>query len=96
MEQRSAVGVLDKAVAVLEALSAGPLDLTGLCARTALPRATAHRLAGALELHRLVGRSDSGAYVLGPRLAELADPFTARAGPVLAHLSLRRASASRS
>ena len=66
----SDVGVLDKAVAVLAALSAGPATLAQLVERTGVARATAHRLATALEAHRLVER-DGGRFCLGPRMAEL-------------------------
>jgi DNA-binding IclR family transcriptional regulator len=65
------VGVLDKAVSVLDALEDGPQALAGLAAATGLPRATAHRLAAALAVHGLVGRDDAGRYVLGPRLVSL-------------------------
>ena len=94
MEQSSGVGVLDKGVRLLAALAAGPVGLTGLMERTGLPRATAHRLASALEVHRLVTRDATGRYVLGPRLVELAsaagdpvaDAVVAAAGPVLGRL----------
>ena len=57
MDSVSGVGVLDKAVSVLHALAErGPLGLTDLQAAAGLPRATAHRLAVALELHGLVRR----------------------------------------
>src|SRR3954447_16309646 len=68
----SGVGVLDKAAIVLGALEAGPSTLAQLVAATGLARPTAHRLAVALEHHRLVGRDLQGRFVLGPRLAELA------------------------
>ena len=68
----SGVGVLDKAVLVLTSLEAGPLSLTELCARTELPRATAHRLASALEAHDFVARDGVGRFILGPALARLA------------------------
>ena len=45
-----------------------PRSLTELARATGLPRATAHRLASALERHLLVGRDDAG-------------PLRARAGP---------------
>jgi DNA-binding IclR family transcriptional regulator len=65
----SGVGVLDKSVTVLAALAErGPLSLAGLVEATGLSRATAHRLAGALEVHRLVGRDGAGRYRLGLRL----------------------------
>jgi DNA-binding IclR family transcriptional regulator len=62
------VGVLDKAISIVDALEAGPLPLNGLIAATGLSRATAHRLATALELHGLVGRDREGQFCLGPRL----------------------------
>ena len=91
MEHDSGVGVLDKAVRVLDALDAGPAALAELVERTGLPRATAHRLAVALEHHRLVSRDLQGRFILGPRLAELAsaageDRLLAAAGPVLTAL----------
>jgi DNA-binding IclR family transcriptional regulator len=91
MDNSSGVGVLDKAALVLAALEAGPATLAGLVAGTGLARPTAHRLAVALEHHRLVARDMQGRFVLGPRLAELSaaageDRLLAAAGPVLARL----------
>ena len=84
----SGIGVLDKSVAILASVAAQPRALADLVETTAIPRATAHRLAVALEAHRLLGRDADGRFVLGPRLAELAtalpDPLVAAAGPVLA------------
>jgi DNA-binding IclR family transcriptional regulator len=76
---------------VLGALEAGPSTLAQLVSATGLARPTAHRLAVALEHHRLVGRDMQGRFVLGPRLGELAsaageDRLLASAGPVLAAL----------
>jgi DNA-binding IclR family transcriptional regulator len=62
---------LDKAVSILRALAEEPATLAELVERTGLPRATAHRLAVALEGHRLVRRTESGAWAPGPALAEL-------------------------
>src|SRR3954465_15641339 len=45
--QPNPVAVLDKAVAILRAVADEPATLADLVARTRLPRATAHRLAGA-------------------------------------------------
>jgi DNA-binding IclR family transcriptional regulator len=69
----SGVGVLDKSVAVLGAVAAadGPCSLGQLVAATGFSKATAHRLAGALEAHALLRRSDDGRYLLGRRLVEL-------------------------
>ncbi|GAA2021863.1 IclR family transcriptional regulator [Pseudokineococcus marinus] len=91
MDKSSGVGVLDKAAAVLAALEAGPASLAQLVAATGLARPTAHRLAVALEHHRLVGRDMQGRFVLGPRLPELAsaageDRLIAAAGPALTAL----------
>ena len=77
------VGVLDKSVAILAALAeAGPLSLAGLVEATGLSRPTAHRLAAALEAHRLVGRDGAGRYRLGLRLLGWAGAVSAGAGLV--------------
>lgn len=73
------VGVLDRSVALLDLLGDGPRTLRWLAGASGLPRPTAYRLLVALEAHRLVARDASGAFALGPRLAELA----LRAGPAL-------------
>ncbi len=91
MDNSSGVGVLDKAALVLSALETGPTTLAGLVTATGLARPTAHRLAVALEHHRLVSRDLQGRFILGPRLSELAaaageDRLLATAGPVLARL----------
>src|SRR3954451_9980795 len=78
--QPNPVAVLDKAVAILSAVSEAPVTLTELVARTGIPRATAHRLAVALEGHRLVRRTDDGSWTTGPGLAELARGGTDLAG----------------
>jgi len=68
----SNVGVLDKAVGVLRALERhGPAGLADLQRITGLPRATAHRLAAALEQHRLVRRDGDGRFCLGHGLVGL-------------------------
>ncbi|MEU6619698.1 IclR family transcriptional regulator [Streptomyces litmocidini] len=87
----SGVGVLDKAAVILGALASGPATLAELVAATGLARPTAHRLATALERHRMVGRDLQGRFVLGPRLSELSavageDCLLVAAGPVLTSL----------
>jgi DNA-binding IclR family transcriptional regulator len=67
----SGVGVVDKAVGVLAALERGPQSLADLVAVTGLSRATAHRLAVALEAHGLVRRDEDGRFTLGLRLIGL-------------------------
>ena len=91
MDNSSGVGVLDKAAVVLAALEAGPATLAHLVAATGLARPTAHRLAVALEHHRLVARDLQGRFILGPRLGELSaaageDQLLAAAGPILNRL----------
>ncbi|MDP9183493.1 MAG: IclR family transcriptional regulator [Actinomycetota bacterium] len=88
MEQSSGVGVLDKAVLVLDAVHGGAHSLAALTERTGLSRATAHRLAVALEVHGLLIRDGSGRWSIGPRVGRLAgnDTLLERAAPVLARL----------
>lgn len=93
MESISGVGVVDKVVMVLRALeSAGPSTLIELQERTGLPRATAHRLASALEDHGLVRRDGTGRFALGWGLvsmgqaAAIALPLVDIARPVLNEL----------
>ncbi len=89
--KNSGVGVLDKAVAILSTLEAGPHSLAELVAATGIARPTAHRLAVALEFHRLVARDLTGRFVLGPRSSELGaaageDHLLAAAAPALSAL----------
>ena len=90
-KKSSGVGVLDKSLRILATLESGPHSLSELVAITAIARPTAHRLAVALEFHRLVARDLLGRFVLGPRSAELAaaageDRLLAIAAPALAIL----------
>jgi DNA-binding IclR family transcriptional regulator len=85
----SGVGVLDKAIAILGATVDGA-SLAELVERSGLPRATAHRLAQALEVHRMLVRDEAGRWRPGPRLAEFAnaapDILLTAASPVLTAL----------
>ena len=90
MDNISGVGVVDKVVAVLSALETnGPSSLLELQQATALPRATAHRLATALEDHGLIRRDDEGHFALGwglvslGRAASAVLPLVELARPVL-------------
>ena len=78
MDIVTGVGVLDKAAHVLRSVADGPRTLAGLQAATGLPRATAHRLAVALETHGLLRRDDDGRFDLGPELASLGRAAAAR------------------
>lgn len=77
-------------MAVLRAVAAEPCGLAELCAKTGLPRATAHRLAVGLEVHRLLRRGPDGRWRPGTSLAELAggatDPLLDAATSVLPKL----------
>jgi DNA-binding IclR family transcriptional regulator len=90
VEQHSGIGVLDKAVLVMRTVAASPCGLAELCARTGLPRATAHRLAVGLEVHRLLRRDADGRWRPGPALRELGegalDPLLDAAAMVLPRL----------
>jgi DNA-binding IclR family transcriptional regulator len=92
MDSVSGVGVLDKALAVLAAVEPSPASLVELVERTGLSRATAHRLAVALEAHGLLRRDDDGRFCLGLRLIGLghaaaeALPTWAAARPALVWL----------
>ncbi|HUQ62771.1 MAG TPA: IclR family transcriptional regulator [Acidimicrobiales bacterium] len=84
MDSVSGVGVLDKAISILDALETGALSLAELVDVTGLPRATAHRLAQALETHQMVERADDGRFALGPRLQGVT--LVASARPALERL----------
>lgn len=71
MDIVTGVGVVDKAVHVLRAVADQPRSLHALSNVTGIPRATAHRLAVALEAHGLLRRDDEGRFDLGPELAAL-------------------------
>jgi DNA-binding IclR family transcriptional regulator len=90
VEQHSGIGVLDKAVMVLRTVAGSPCGLAELCLRTGLPRATAHRLAVGLEVHRLLRRDADGRWSPGPALRELGegalDPLLDAAAMVLPRL----------
>jgi DNA-binding IclR family transcriptional regulator len=87
VRQDSGIGVLDKAVGVLRTISDSPCGLAQLCERTGLPRATAHRLAAGLEVHRMLARDGEGRWRLGPAIGELAaripDPLLTASAAVL-------------
>ena len=90
MDSVRGVGVIDKAVAILHGLQRnGPMTLSELQVAAELPRATAHRLATALEEHGLVRRDGAGRFALGLALIGLGHaaaerfPLADAARPVL-------------
>ena len=84
--------MLDKAIEVIDTLVSGPKSLAELVTATGLPRATAHRLAVALEHHDFVRRDADGRFALGFRLAALgraaldSSPLAELSRPALASL----------
>jgi DNA-binding IclR family transcriptional regulator len=88
VEHSSGVGVLDKAVLVLDAVQDGAYSLAALTEATGLSRATTHRLAVALEVHRFLAREGDGRWRLGSRVVTTGgvDRMLDRAGPVLGRL----------
>jgi DNA-binding IclR family transcriptional regulator len=72
MDSVSSVGVLDKAFGVLKSIETyGPQTLVDLQSTTAVPRATLHRLAVALESHGMLRRDPAGRFCLGLGLVGL-------------------------
>lgn len=71
--RRTAVGVLDRAVAILEAVERGARTLPDVVRSTGYSRSTAHRLLQAMEAHGLLSYTGARGYHLGPRLLHLAD-----------------------
>ncbi len=92
MDIVTGVGVLDKAMTVLRAVGVQPLSLNELQAETDLPRATAHRLATALEAHGVLRRDAVGRFELGHalislgRAADVRFPLDDLARPILSAL----------
>src|SRR5919197_3870965 len=66
------VGVLDRSMAILQAVEHGARSFTAIVETTGLTRSTAHRLIGALEDHGLLFHVGGLGYALGPRLLGLA------------------------
>jgi DNA-binding IclR family transcriptional regulator len=85
--------VLDKAMLVVSAGAERPQSLVEIERATGLPRATAHRLASALEAHGLLRRDGSGRFELGHvlvglgRIAEQRFTLVDLARPVLEDLA---------
>jgi DNA-binding IclR family transcriptional regulator len=67
---------LDKSMQLLDRVADGPCTLTELVEATGITRATAHRLAVALEGHGLLRRTPGGRFALGLHLVALAREAT--------------------
>jgi DNA-binding IclR family transcriptional regulator len=87
------VGVLDRAIDVIDAVEAGARSFTAISEATGLTKPTAHRLINALVAHGFLLYVDGVGYVLGPRLLNLAStamrelPLRQLARPALEHLA---------
>ncbi|MFD4255739.1 IclR family transcriptional regulator [Amycolatopsis thermoflava] len=78
------VGVLDRVVAILDAVEANPMGASEIARALGLSVPTAHRLVSAMVKHGLLHRDDDGRHHIGPRFASSA--LTAAATPVLTGL----------
>ncbi len=73
-ESKSApVGVVGKVLRILEALDASPtgLQLREISQQTSVNKSTAYRFVAHLESEGYLFRDDTGAYIVGPKLARL-------------------------
>jgi DNA-binding IclR family transcriptional regulator len=66
------VGVLDRAVDVLDAVEGGARSFTTIAEATGLTKPTAHRMITALQSHGFLMHVGGVGYALGPRLLNLA------------------------
>jgi DNA-binding IclR family transcriptional regulator len=66
------VGVLDRSMAILDAVQAGALTNASIARVTGLPRTTCHRLLTAMATHGLLEHVGDRGYRLGPRLVSIA------------------------
>ena len=86
----SGIKVLDRAMLILVTIGEKPRSLTELCEATGLPRATAHRLASALETHHILTRTADGRWTIGAVLTSLgarsATTLVDAATPIMAAL----------
>ena len=87
------VGVLDRAIDVLDAVEAGARSFTAIADATGLTKPTSHRMITALQAHGLLMHVDGVGYALGPRLLDLAStalrelPLRQLAHPALEQLA---------
>jgi DNA-binding IclR family transcriptional regulator len=67
------VGVISKVLRILEALqsSSAGLSLKTICEMTDINKSTAHRFLGHLGREGYLIRTEAGAYLIGPRLAQI-------------------------
>ncbi|GAA1470782.1 IclR family transcriptional regulator [Corynebacterium felinum] len=86
----SGIKVLDRAVLIMLTVAEHPRSLAELCEATQLPRATAHRLATALETHHILTRTSEGKWTIGAVLTSLGAGSSTKlidaATPIMAEL----------
>jgi len=68
----TSVGVLDRSVAIIDAVEGGARSFSAIAEATGLTKPTAHRLINALQAHGLLMHVGGLGYALGPRLLALA------------------------
>jgi DNA-binding IclR family transcriptional regulator len=92
-DHRRTIGVLDRTMAILDAVEAGARSFTEIVEATGFTRPTAHRLIKAMQEHGLLTAVGARGYRLGPRLLGLAAtamrdlPLRDLARPALERLS---------
>jgi|ERR1700674_5691683 len=75
------LGVISKVFSILEAIHGAPfgLTLTQICGATEINKSTAHRLLKHMEHERYLIHTESGSYLIGPRLSEMGSQTNNRA-----------------
>ena len=68
----TSVGVLDRSVAIIDAVESGARSFSAIAKATGLTKPTTHRLINALQAHGLLMHVGGLGYALGPRLLALA------------------------
>ncbi|CAM02317.1 IclR family transcriptional regulator [Saccharopolyspora erythraea NRRL 2338] len=84
VRRATGVGVLDRVVAILDAVEARPMGASELARHLGLAVPTVHRLAAAMVVHGLLFRDAEGRHHVGSRFASTA--LAAAASPVLEEL----------
>ncbi|MEY8039011.1 IclR family transcriptional regulator [Saccharopolyspora cebuensis] len=87
MAEPTGVGVLDRVMAILDAVEAAPRGASELARTLELSVPTAHRLVSAMTKHGLLQRDADGRHHIGPRFASSA--LAVAAEPVLAEMRTR-------
>src|SRR5260370_32228428 len=67
------LGVISKVFSILEAIHGAPYGSTlkQICEATAINKSTAHRFLKHMEREGYLVRTESGSYLIGPRLSEM-------------------------